>query len=181
MMELMLKVIPDFKEYEFVVAASSSISTDYYKKLENYEVKVVQDQTYELMKYASAGIIKSGTSTLESALFKLPQVVCYKSGSLSFAIGKRLVNVKYISLPLKKKKKKKRKKKNLIVDEALVKELIQNDLTPENITQELKQILNDTNYREGLLKGYEKVYSLLGGEGASKSIATQVVNDSKRN
>jgi len=167
MMDLMLKVLPNFKDYEFVVAASASISSEYYKRLENYDVKVVHDQTYELMKYASAGIIKSGTSTLESALFNLPQVVCYKSGSLSFAIGKHLVNVKYISLP------------NLILDQPLVKELIQNDLTPENITLELNQILGNSTYRENLLRGYENLKSLLGGEGASKRLAVELYQDAQ--
>ena len=168
MMELMLKVLPEFQEYEFVVAASNSISKDYYNKLEAYKVKAVYNQTYELMQYASAGIIKSGTSTLESALFKLPQVVCYKAGSLSFAIGKRLVNVKYISLP------------NLILDQPLVKELIQNELTPENISHELNLLLNDAKRRSELNAGYESLFNLLGGEGASGRLATQLVLDAKK-
>ncbi|MBL7901171.1 MAG: lipid-A-disaccharide synthase [Bacteroidia bacterium] len=169
MMELMLKVIPEFPDYEFVVAASNSISKDYYKKLETYKVKAVYNQTYELMKYASAGIIKSGTSTLESALFKLPQVVCYKAGSLSFAIGKRLVNVKYIALP------------NLILDRALVKELIQNDLTPTNISDELKLLLHDAKRKAELNQGYEELFKLLGGEGASERLAVQLIADAKNN
>ncbi len=168
MMELMLKVMPEFQEHEFVVAASNSISKDYYNKLETYKVKAVYNQTYELMQYASAGIIKSGTSTLESALFKLPQVVCYKAGSLSFAIGKRLVNVKYISLP------------NLILDQPLVKELIQNELTPANISHELNLLLNDAKRKSELNTGYEALFNLLGGEGASGRLATQLVLDTKK-
>jgi lipid-A-disaccharide synthase len=151
------------------VAASNSISKDYYKKLEAYKVKAVYNQTYELMKYASAGIIKSGTSTLESALFKLPQVVCYKAGSLSFAIGKRLVNVKYIALP------------NLILDKALVKELIQNDLTPANISAELQLLLHDAKRKAEINEGYESLFKLLGGEGASERLATQLLVDAKNN
>jgi lipid-A-disaccharide synthase len=169
MMELMLKVMPEFPEHEFVVAASNSISKDYYKKLESYKVKAVYNQTYELMKYASAGIIKSGTSTLESALFKLPQVVCYKAGSLSFAIGKRLVNVKYIALP------------NLILDKALVKELIQNELTPANISAELQLLLHYAKRKAELNEGYETLFKMLGGEGASERLATQLVIDAKNN
>jgi len=167
MMELMLNVMPEFPEYEFVVAASNTISRDYYAKLEAYKVKAVYNQTYELMNYAIAGIIKSGTSTLESALFKLPQVVCYKAGSVSFAIGKRLVNVKYISLP------------NLILDRPLVKELIQNDLSPANITKELKLLVNDTKRKSELNAGYDELFKLLGGEGASERLATQLVLDAK--
>lgn len=167
MMELMLNVMPEFQAYEFVVAASNSISKAYYHKLESYKVKAVYNQTYELMKYASAGIIKSGTSTLESALFKLPQVVCYKAGSLSFAIGKRLVNVKYISLP------------NLILDKPLVKELIQNDLTPSNISAELQLLLHDANRKSELNQGYDTLFTMLGGEGASERLAAQVLIDAK--
>jgi lipid-A-disaccharide synthase len=169
MMELMLKVMPEFPEHEFVVAASNSITKEYYKKLEAFKVKAVYNQTYELMTYASAGIIKSGTSTLESALFKLPQVVCYKAGSLSFAIGKRLVNVKYISLP------------NLILDQPVVKELIQNELTPQNISKELNLLLNDTKRKSEIDAGYTSLFKVLGGEGASERLATQLVIDAKNN
>lgn len=165
MMTLMLKVVPEYPDYEFVVAASSSIPKEYFNKLEKENVKAVYNQTYELMKYAEAGIIKSGTSTLESALFQLPQVVCYKAGALSFAIGKRLVNVKYISLP------------NLILNQPVVKELIQNDLTPENISAELKLLLNDPVRQSELKLAYEKLFQLLGGVGASERLATHLVVD----
>ena len=168
MMSIMLKVIDEFKEYQFVIAGSNTISKENYKSIEGYNVKVVFDQTYELMSYASAGIIKSGTSTLESALFNLPQVVCYKSGALSFAIGKRLVNVKYISLV------------NLILDKPVVKELIQNDLSPQNISAELKALLFDAQYRSNILNEYRNVVKLLGGGGASARIATYIVNDANK-
>jgi lipid-A-disaccharide synthase len=167
MMELMLKVVPEYPEHEFVVAASNTIPKEYFEKLEAVRVKAVYNQTYELMKYASAGIIKSGTSTLESALFRLPQVVCYKAGGLSFAIGKRLVNVKYISLP------------NLILDEPVVKELIQNDLTPANISRELNLLLNDSKRKTELNQAYESLYKLLGGEGASERLAQALASDAK--
>ncbi len=167
MMELMLNVVQEYPEFEFVVAASNSISKEYFNKLEKYKVKAVYNQTYELLKYASAGIIKSGTSTLESALFGLPQVVCYKAGGLSFAIGKRLVKVKYISLP------------NLILDQPVVKELIQNELTPENISRELKLLLTDSKRISELKSAYKSLSDLLGGEGASKRLASHLVLDAK--
>ncbi len=131
-------------------------------------IAVVFNQTYELMKFAKAGIIKSGTSTLESALFKLPQVVCYKGGALSFAIGKRLVNVKYISLV------------NLIMDRPVVKELIQNDLTAENISRELDLLLHDTTYRNQMIKTYEELIRDLGSGGASLRTAQYIVADAKK-
>ncbi|MCC6372286.1 MAG: lipid-A-disaccharide synthase [Bacteroidia bacterium] len=165
MMNDMVEVVKHFKEYQFVFAGSNTISKDYYRSLEEKNIRVVYNQTYELMTYAKAGIIKSGTSTLESALFKLPQVVCYKGGSLSFAIGKRLVNVKYIGLP------------NLIMDKLVVKELIQNDFTVKNISNELDKLLHDQAYREKIIEEYTNLTNVLGGGGASARIAKHLVAD----
>ena len=119
------------------------------------------------MSYAQAGIIKSGTSTLESALFKLPQVVCYKTGALSFLIGKRLVNLKFISLV------------NLIMNKLVVKELIQNDFTVKNISDELFKLLNNQDYRNIMINNYNQLQIKLGGDGASKRIAETIVSDYK--
>ena len=168
MMELMLKVMPSFTNYEFVVAGSATIPKEHYLKLEQYKVKVVFDQTYDLMKNAKAGIIKSGTSTLESALFNLPQVVCYRAGSLSFAIGKKLVNVKYISLV------------NLILNKEVVKELIQSELTPENISKELRLLLNESDRRKEVLEGYRQLREVIGDSGASARLAKRLTEDAKR-
>jgi len=165
MLGIMLQVTTDFKDYEFVVAGSGSLPKTHYASLAKHNIKVVFNQTYELLSYAEAGIIKSGTSTLESALFRLPQVVCYKAGGLSFAIGKRLVNVKYISLV------------NLIMDKPIVKELIQSDFTAENISEELKRLLNDTGYRNTMLSEYDELVKHLGGGGASSRIAKHLVLD----
>lgn len=165
MLSIMLEVINDFKDYQFVIAGSSTLGKEHYLPLEKYNIKAVFNQTYELMTYAEAGIIKSGTSTLESALFKLPQVVCYRAGGLSFAIGKRLVNVKYISLV------------NLIMDKPVVKELVQNDLTVENISTELNRLLNDKAYRATMIGEYNQLINNLGGGGASAKIAKHLVED----
>jgi lipid-A-disaccharide synthase len=165
MLQIMLAVTPRFAEYEFVVAGSQNLPAHYYEPLAVHKIKVLFNKTYELMSYASAGIIKSGTSTLESALFKLPQAVCYKGGGLSFAIGKRLVNVKYISLV------------NLIMDKPVVKELIQQDLTSENIATELRKLLEDKKYRENMLSEYDVLLQQLGGPGASARIAKHLVED----
>jgi lipid-A-disaccharide synthase len=167
MLGIMLEVMNEFKDYEFVVAGASNLPKTHYTLLEKHGVKVVFNQTYELMTYARAGIIKSGTSTLESGLLKLPQVVCYKGGSLSFAIGKRLVNVKYISLV------------NLIMDKPIVKELIQNDLTPKNISDELKRLLNEEAYRNTMISEYNALIKHLGGPGASSRIAEYLVADAR--
>lgn len=167
MLDIMVEVTKHFPGYQFVVAGSGHLPVKYYEPLGRHNIPVVFNQTYELMTYAEAGIIKSGTSTLESALFRLPQVVCYKGGSLSFAIGKRLVNVKYISLV------------NLIMDQPVVKELIQDDLTPGNIKDELARLLHDKEYRKGILAAYDDLEKQLGGRGASGRAAAHIVEDAK--
>ena len=168
MMQIMLKVKDSFNDYQFVIAASSNLSSQHYSGLNQNNIHVVFDQTYELMNYATAGIIKSGTSTLESALFNLPQVVCYKAGSLSFAIAKKLVDIKYISLV------------NLILDKPAVKELVQTDLTAENIKTELNLILTNNEHRKAILNDYLHLYKMLGGTGASMRMAELLYNDLKK-
>jgi len=165
MLRIMLEVAADFKKYQFVVAGASNLPKTHYDSLQKHGIKVVFNQTYELMTYAKAGIIKSGTSTLESALFKLPQVVCYKTGGLSFAIGKQLVKIKYISLV------------NLIMDKPIVKELIQGEFTSKNISEELKRLLMDSTYRNNMIREYDELIKHLGGGGASFRIAKQLVMD----
>lgn len=165
MLDIMMAVRTGFKDYEFVVAGAANLPASHYDSLHKNGIKVVVNQTYELMSYAEAGIIKSGTSTLESALLRLPQVVCYKSGALSFAIGKRLVKIDYISLV------------NLIMNKPVVKELVQNDLTAENISAELNRLLNDTTYRNTILNEYNELVKHLGGSGASLKLAQQLVKD----
>jgi len=168
MLDVMMGVTSKFPSYQFVVAGSNTLDRSYYEPLSKMGIKVVFNQTYELMNYAKAGIIKSGTSTLESALFDLPQVICYKGGGLSFKIAKMLVDVKYIGLP------------NLIMDAPLVKELVQDDLTTENICLELDKLLNDTNYRNEMLLNYKKLKESCGGTGASKRLAAEIFQDVKK-
>jgi lipid-A-disaccharide synthase len=165
MLSIMLEVVKDFKDYQFVVAGSTNLPKSHYAALIQHHIPVVYNQTYDLMNCAEAGIIKSGTSTLESALFRLPQVVCYKAGALSFAIGKRLVKIKYISLV------------NLIMDKPIVKELVQNDLTSANISQELIRLLQDKAYRANMIQEYDNLVAHLGGAGASLKLAQYLVKD----
>lgn len=167
MLSIMMGVMNEFKNYQFVVAGSTNLPQHIYEPLNQKGIKIIYNQTYELMTYSEAGIIKSGTSTLESALFKLPQVICYKAGGLSFKIGKMLVNkdVKYIGLP------------NIVMGKDIVKELVQNDLTTQNICNELNKLLNDVNYKNQIIANYNDMEKLLGGVGASKRIAEGIVND----
>jgi lipid-A-disaccharide synthase len=165
MLDSMVEVIPHFPDYQFVFAGSTNLPHAYYEKLKAQKIAVVFNQTYELMAYAHAGIIKSGTSTLESALFNLPQVVCYKGGNLSFEIGKRLVNVKYIGLP------------NLIMDKPVVKELVQYDFTVNNLIAELQALIHNATYRKTIQNNYQHLHGQLGGEGASRRIAEFLKKD----
>ena len=165
MFSIMLDVVNDFKEYQFVIAGTTNLPIEAYQMALDKNLKVVSNQTYALMRNAYAGIIKSGTSTLESALFRLPQVVCYKGGTVSYSIAKMVVGgrVKYISLP------------NLILDKPVVKELVQNDLTVKNLKEELEKILKE-DFRKPMLDEYDKLIKLLGNSGASKKVAGLIYN-----
>jgi lipid-A-disaccharide synthase len=165
MLHIMLTVTAKFPQYEFVVAGSTAVNKEYFRPALDHGVKVIYGGTYELMSYAQAGLIKSGTSTLESALLKLPQVVCYKGGALSFAIGKMLVNIKFISLV------------NLILQREAVKELIQEALTSENLVTELQKLLHDTSYRSRVLADYDELIAMLRPAGASAKLAAYLVED----
>lgn len=165
MFSIMLDVVGEFKDYQFVVAGTSNLPREAYQKAMDRNVKIVFNQTYALMHNAYAGVIKSGTSTLESALFRLPQVVCYKGGALSYAIAKMVVGgrLKYISLP------------NLILDKPVVKELVQNDFTAANLKQELTLILEEEG-RKQILADYDQLITLLGNSGASRKVAQMIHN-----
>jgi lipid-A-disaccharide synthase len=165
MLKNMIEVVEKFPTFQFVFAGTSNLPKSSYETLAEHSISVVFNQTYELMNYATAGIIKSGTSTLESALFDLPQVVCYKTGGLSFAIGKQLVKLKFISLV------------NLIANKEVVKELVQSDFTTKNISEELNNLLHSEKYRETILEEYQKIKMQLGGIGASMRLAQYCVND----
>ncbi|MBL7935277.1 MAG: lipid-A-disaccharide synthase [Bacteroidia bacterium] len=165
MFSIMLNVVNDFKDYQFVIAGTTNLPKEAYQMAIDKNLKVVFNQTYALMHNAHAGIIKSGTSTLESALFRLPQVVCYKGGTVSYSIARMVVGnrVKYISLP------------NLILDKPVVKELIQTDLTSKNLKEELTKIITGPA-REEMLKEYDGLITLLGNSGASKKVAELMYN-----
>lgn len=165
MFAIMLDVVNEFKDYQFVIAGTTNLPKEAYKMAIDKNLKVVFNQTYALMHNAHAGIIKSGTSTLESALFRLPQVVCYKGGTVSYSIAKMVVGnrVKYIALP------------NLILDKPVVKELIQSDLTRIDLKIELTKILKGPA-REEMLKEYDGLINLLGNSGASKKVAELMYN-----
>ena len=126
-------------------------------------MQVVNNQTYLLLHLAEAALVTSGTATLETALFGVPQVVCYKGNWISYWIAKRLVDVPFISLV------------NLVSEKEVVKELIQGDLTTQNLQSELQKILPDGSRYLDIKRDYEQLYEKLGGEGASENAARLVV------
>lgn len=166
MLEVMLKIVDKFPEYQFVIGCAPSLPEEYYKSLiGNANVQLVFNKTYQLLQVASAALVTSGTATLETALFYVPEVVCYKGNKISYLIAKNLIKVKYISLV------------NLIMDKPVVKELIQNDLTPENVEAELKQLLTNHKVQRQLLDDYEDLRYKLGNAGASNNAATIIFDD----
>ena len=166
MLEVMLKVVGKFPEYQFVIGCAPSLPEEYYKSLiGNENVQLVFNKTYQLLQVASAALVTSGTATLETAVFYVPEVVCYKGNKISYLIAKNLIKVKYISLV------------NLIMDKPVVKELIQNDLTPENVEAELKQLLTNHKVQRQLLDDYEDLRYKLGNAGASNNAATVIFDD----
>ncbi|MBK8721837.1 MAG: lipid-A-disaccharide synthase [Saprospiraceae bacterium] len=164
MLPIMLEMIDQFKDYQFVVAGAPSQSAEFYQEIiKDKPVKIVFGKTYDLLDKSYAALVTSGTATLETALFKVPQVVCYKANALSYQIAKRLVSIKYISLV------------NLIADKLIVKELIQNELNTQNLSYELAQILDKTK-RVNILSNYDQLIALLGNRGASEKTARLMIN-----
>ena len=164
MLPVMLKVIPHFPQYQFVIAGMSSIDEKVYlDRIGDVDVRLVEDQTYNLLQNSSAALVTSGTATLECALLAVPEVVCYKSSNASYQIAKGLIKVPYISLV------------NLIMEKEVVKELIQNDFNEKNLTAELDRILKDPKRQRQLLEDLDTLKDRLGNTGASEKAAEQVL------
>jgi len=163
MLSVMLSVVQDFPDYQFVIAGAPSQEHSFYQPfLKNKNVHFLSNKTYDLLSHATAALVTSGTATLETALFKVPEVVCYKGSWASYQIAKRIITLKYISLV------------NLIMDREVVTELIQENCNTKTIKVELQKLL-DPRQREQLLKAYESLEEKLGGVGASKKTAQLIV------
>ena len=163
---VMLEVSKFFPSYQFVVAKAPGIDDEFYNNfLQPYNnVSSVRNRTYELLLQSKAAMVTSGTATLETALFGVPEVVCYKGSAISYMIAKQLIKVKYICLV------------NLIMDKEVVKELIQDEMTTENIRRELDLLLNDTAKQEQLRKDYADLKTLLSkGGNASANTAKSII------
>lgn len=182
----MIDVVRKYPDYKFLLALAPAISTDFYDKIieehlskinlsqqESNEIKdriiALKNETYSIMKHSDAAIVNSGTASLEVALIKTPQVVCYGASEITYQIAKRLVKgIKYISLA------------NLILDKQIFKELIQHDCTPVTIANEVDRLLHDKEYRENMIKDYDNVREVLGGGGASNAVAEAIIKELKQ-
>lgn len=165
MLSVMLSVANDFPDYQFVIAGAPGQEYSFYQQfLDDKNIRFTANKTYDLLSIAHAALVTSGTATLETALFKVPEVVCYKGGWISYQIAKRIITLKYISLV------------NLIMDREVVKELIQGELNTKNLKTELSKLLNP-QHRQNVLKDYELLEQKLGGTGASENTARLIIKD----
>ena len=159
MLQVMLSVVEDFNDYQFVIAGAPSQDEDFYKPyIKTQNVHLLLNETYDLLSVSYAALVTSGTATLETALFKVPQVVCYKGSRISYEIAKRIIKLKYISLV------------NLILDKEVVTELIQTEFNKKRLKEELTHILDEYK-RAVLFLDYYELEQKLGGIGASEKTA----------
>ncbi|MFH2094371.1 MAG: lipid-A-disaccharide synthase, partial [Bacteroidota bacterium] len=162
MLPVMTEVAGKFPDYQFVISAAPSISSEFIAENNSNRLPVFHGKTYSLLEHSSAALVTSGTATLETALFRIPEAVCYKSGYLSYQIAKKLIKVKYISLV------------NLIIDRVVVKELIQSEMNVAKLCEELDKMLNDNEYRNKMLADFDFLIKKLGGRGASRRTALKM-------
>jgi lipid-A-disaccharide synthase len=161
---VMLEAAKELKDFQIVIAGAPSQSTSFYQPfLKDSNAQLIHGQTYNLLSVAQGAMVTSGTATLETALFGVPQVVCYKGSYISYRIAKRLIKVKYISLV------------NLILDKEAVKELIQNEMTSKNILKELRNVLPGGLNHNQVKTDYDLLREQLGGGGASKNAAREIL------
>jgi len=163
MLKVMVSVVKNYPDYQFVIAGAPGQEPEIYHPFITKEnVKLLHNLTYDLLSLSNAALVTSGTATLETALFKVPQVVCYKGNRISYEIAKRVINLKFISLV------------NLILDREVVTELIQNKFNRTGLNKELDRILDDY-HRAVLFLDYYDLEKKLGGKGASKKVAKSII------
>ena len=166
----MLEAIKGFADYQPVIAGAPAIDIDYYNKyIGNHSCKIVFGQTYRLLEYAKVALVTSGTATLETGLFRVPQVVCYETPipHIVYWVFKNLLHTKYISLV------------NLIADKAVVQELFAKFFSVESIRNETDKLLNDLPYRNNMLSEYDNIINVLGKPGASGHAAEIIIKKLK--
>ncbi|HEY0272252.1 MAG TPA: lipid-A-disaccharide synthase, partial [Chitinophaga sp.] len=167
---LMLTQARHFPDHQFIIAQAPSLEDNFLQSLigEQPNVSMVKGRTYTLLQQAAAALVTSGTATLETALFGVPEVVCYKGSPISYFFARRLIKVKYISLV------------NLVMDKPVVKELIQDELTEANLQRELTLLLRDVPTRQRLQADYAALWDKLGEKQASRRAAEIIVAEARR-
>jgi lipid-A-disaccharide synthase len=160
---IMLGALNGLEGFQVVIAGAPAQELELYQEFLKKDEQIVFDQTYALLSNSAAAIVTSGTATLETAIFKVPQVVCYKGSGISYQIAKRLVKVDYISLV------------NLIMGREVVKELIQDECTSKNIREELDKLIGSEDYRNSMVREYKELRSILGEGGASEKVAQSLL------
>ncbi|MCC5946093.1 MAG: lipid-A-disaccharide synthase, partial [Bernardetiaceae bacterium] len=157
MLPTMVQMAKHFTDYQFVVAAVNNLDEKMYKPAKEANIPLVFEQTYDLLSQAKAAVVTSGTASLETALFNVPQIVCYKANNITYQIVKRVVKVKYLSLV------------NLILEKEAVKELLQYDMNETQMKIELQAIL--TKQRTQILEDYKTLNQRIATEGVSQRAA----------
>lgn len=166
-----LREIPGYTDYQFIIAAAPARSMDDYSKWtegrEDY-LKVVFNQSYAVIRHSVAAVVNSGTASLETALIGTPQVVAYKGMRINFAIAKQIIKINFISLG------------NLILGRTCFRELIQDFFSADNVVNEVRRLIEDNEYRDTMLAGYEEIRNSLGGRGASEAVADAMIAELKK-
>jgi lipid-A-disaccharide synthase len=169
MLPLMMSQVYEFPDYQFVIGTVSNLPKELYARWQSiFPVKLVSDDAYNLLSVASVALVTSGTATLETALFNVPQVVCYRGGWAAYQVYKRVIRVPFVSLV------------NLIAGREVVKELLQYDLTKENLTDELTKITVNQYTRQKQLNGYAEIKNILGEKGASERAGALMVEEVRK-
>ena len=164
--------LPEYSDYQFIIAGAPARQMKDYSDWINAGnsgfIKVIFGETQSIIRHAEAGVINSGTASLETALFGTPQVVGYIMNPITFWLAKRLVKVRYISLG------------NLIVDKFAFKEFLQNDCNPDALVHEVRELIENTDRREAMISDYSEIRSRLGGSGASAAVAKAMLEELKK-
>ncbi|UZD22529.1 lipid-A-disaccharide synthase [Algoriphagus halophytocola] len=163
MLDRMIALVKEFPNAQFVIAGVGDLGQEIYQRGLEAGIRVIYDQTYDLLSHAVAAVVTSGTATLETALFRVPQVVVYRTSAISYAIAKNLIMVPFISLP------------NLIAEYEVVKELIQSDFSIAKVKAELQQILSNQIYKGHMLQGYDLIKARIGSQSASETTAKLIL------
>ncbi len=159
---IMLEALKGIDSHQIVIAGAPNLDASFYQSFSK-DAHIIYGETYAILANSHTAVVTSGTATLETALFKVPEVVCYKGSELSYRIAKQLIKVKYISLV------------NLIMDKEIVRELIQSECNPVLIRQEVMRLIGDEPYRKSMLDAYDQLEIVLGGVGASKKVAQSLL------